>query len=677
MSEPIRFGGRGMVVAGVVCLLIVLFLQLAYVARQKSVTWDEANHIYSGYRYWTHADFGMNPEHPPLVKLLAAAPLMAMQLKVPALENRYFKMEAFLGGKDFVFLNDTDAILFRTRMSSALLTVLLALLVFLTAWEMFGTAPAFFALGLIAFDPNLLAHGALVTTDVGIACFLFATAYAFYRYVKKPSIWRVVLVGAAGGLALASKHTGILIFPMLALLVLCELIWGRRAAPDAAGKAVSSGKRAIRLIGASVLACIIAIGVLWAFYGFRYAARPGGLEIQPPLTQFVRGLTEERALLALARAHVLPESYIYGLADIRVMEGSFTSFLFGKIYPHGVWHFFPAVFAIKSTLPFLILLALAVLAVATHRLTGRREIFFLTVPPIMYFAVAMNSGTNLGVRHILPIYVFLWVFVAGAAWAFIRRNRRWAYVFSALMVFHVIASLRIAPAYMAYANEVWGGPANVHNLLTDSNVDFAGQLKTVKRYLDGRGVKDCWFAYHGQGPLDYRYYGIPCKPLPTSDAAAFGEMSMPPPAIDGPVLISATQLSGYRWGPGKLHPYAQFQDLRPSAAIEHGVFVYDGHFEIPLAAAYGNRLRAYSLLAAKDTERALTAAQEAVQLAPHLVEAHLTLMGVLQELGRTQEALGALERAIVLAKTVEPEFQEGLAARLEQYMERLRREQKK
>jgi len=429
MSESNRIGGRRMIVAGVVCLLIVLFLQLVYIARQESVTWDEANHIYAGYRSWTHADFGINPEHPPLVKLLAAVPLLAMQLKVPALENRYFKMEGFLGGKDFVFLNDTDAILFRTRMGSALLTVLLALLIFLATREMFGIAPAFLALGLITFDPNLLGHGALVTTDVGVSCFLFATIYAFYRYVKVPSIWRIVLVGMVAGLTLASKHSGILIFPILALLVLCELIWGKRATPDGAGNAVSLRKRAIRLIGASVLACIIAIGVLWAFYGFRYAARPGRLEVRPTLTQFVGGLSkpsEGRVLLALARTHLLPESYIYGLADVRMMESSFTSFLFGKVYRQGVWHFFPTVFAIKSTLPFLILFVLAVVAIATRRLKGRREILFLVIPPFLYFAVAMSFRTNLGLRHILPLYAFLTVLVAGAAWAFIQRNRRWA-----------------------------------------------------------------------------------------------------------------------------------------------------------------------------------------------------------------------------------------------------------
>ena len=156
---------------GVVCLLIILGLQLALSVRRESQTWDEGNHIYAGYMSWIHADFGLNPEHPPMLKLLATAPLLSLPLKAPKLQDRYFKEEAFLGGKDFLYQNDADMILFRTRMAAATLTLLLALLVFLATKEMFGTGAAFIALALLAFEPNLLAHGALVTTDAGF--FLF------------------------------------------------------------------------------------------------------------------------------------------------------------------------------------------------------------------------------------------------------------------------------------------------------------------------------------------------------------------------------------------------------------------------------------------------------------------------------------------------------------------------
>src|SRR6185312_7099253 len=96
-------------------------------------------------------------------------------------------------------------------------------------------------------------------------------------------------------------------------------------------------------------------GVLWAFYGFRYNARPDGLRLDPSLAEYVHPLkhVEAKGILLLARFHILPESYLYGLADVRAMANGMPSFIFGKVYEHGVWFYFPAVLAIKSTLGFL------------------------------------------------------------------------------------------------------------------------------------------------------------------------------------------------------------------------------------------------------------------------------------------------------------------------------------
>src|SRR5262249_5850154 len=162
-------------------------------------------HIYSGYRSW-HGDFGLNPEHPPLVKFVATLPLRFMQLNVPELQGRPYRLEAVLGGRDFIFHNDADKIVFRAQIAASIFTLLLLLMAFFSAREMFSPSAGFIALGLLIFDPTLLAHGALVTTDAGQACFLLASIYAFYRYVKAPSLSRLVITGGAVGFALASKH---------------------------------------------------------------------------------------------------------------------------------------------------------------------------------------------------------------------------------------------------------------------------------------------------------------------------------------------------------------------------------------------------------------------------------------------------------------------------------------
>ena len=655
---------RPWIAVGVAALLAVLLVQLVFSVRRNSITWDEDDHIYAGYMSWKHADYGINPEHPPLVKAVAAIPLLNMQLKMPPVQARNFKIEAFLDGKDFLFKNDADAILFRARMGAAIFTLLAVLLVFLAAREMFGLVAAFIALGLLVFDPSLVAHGAVVGTDVGLSCFMFATVYAFYRYVKSPSIVRLLTVGVACGLALASKHTGILLFPMLFLLALAEV--GR----DVVAKQFS-GRRLGRLALALVAITAIGVTILWATYDFRYQARPDGLQMNPPLAGFVQSLSrphDVKLLQTFARFHLLPESYIYGLTDVRSMADFYATYLLGKTYPHGVWFYFPLAFLIKSSLSFLILLAIAIWAIASRRLAAWREVLFLTIPPLFHLLVAMSSGINIGVRHILPMYLFFAVLIGGAMAKLIERNRAWVYAVVALLIFQAISTSRAYPAYLAYANELWGGPANVHNLLSDSNSDWGQQLKDVKRYLDRRGTKDCWFIYFAEGVVDSSYYGIPCKPLPTSDSLWVGEPANAPATIDGTVLISAGDLSGFEFGAGALNPYEQFKSLKPTAVIDYGVFVYDGHFEIPLAASISHSQKAESLLAAHQLPEALAEAQQAVTLAPNAVKPNSLLGDIYMTMHRPEEARPYYEKALQSAKNIEPEFQAGWVEPLERQL---------
>ncbi len=659
---------RALTVAGVVGLLAILVFQMALSIRQESITWDEDDHLYAGYMSWKTGDFGLNPEHPPMVKMLAALPILGMDLKVPPLQKRNFKLEAFLGGKDFLFKNDADTMLFRARMMASLLTVLLAVLVFLAAQEMFSTAAGFVALILLVFDPNLLAHGARVTTDAGLSCFLFASVYAFYRYVKAPTAWRLVVVGLATGLAFSAKHTGVLAAPMLIVLALCE-VWRSRGAENQGERTVSTGGRFLRMVGALAVVAAISLTVLWGFYGFRYAARPAGLELNPTSAEYLQQLSrpgEAKLLSAIAHYRLLPESYLYGLADVRMMADFYSSYLLGTTYPHGVWFYFPLVIVIKSTLPFLILLAITVWAIATGRLRCWREILFLTVPPVLYLVVAMSSRMNIGMRHILPMYPFLTVLIAGAAWTLIQRNRRWMYAIAVLVVFQIVTSLHAYPVYIPYANELWGGPSQTYKLLSDSNSDWGEQLKATKKYLDQRGVKNCWFVYFAEGVADYTYYGIPCTALPTSDAMWVNEKFYPPAEIDGPVLISAANLSGFEYGPGELNPYEQFKSLAPTAVIAREVFVYDGHFAIPKAAAIGHAQRAQDLLTAKQLPEALAEAQQAVALWPNAVNPNVVLGDVLMALGQSDQARQSYEKALMLAQTVEPEFQVGWVSTIQE-----------
>jgi 4-amino-4-deoxy-L-arabinose transferase-like glycosyltransferase len=644
-------------VAGFVVLLLVLAGELVQVARATSAAWDEPHHLYDGYTVWKTGDYGLNPEVPPLVKLAAALPLLREPQTLPVRQGRPIPNEAFLGAREFVFGNGGDRVLLPARLTCAGFTLALALLLGLAAWEIFGRAAGLVTLAFFVFDPNVLANGAMVTTDLASALFLFATIYAWYHYCKlgEWKSWRgwalLALTGVIAGLALAAKFTGILALPMLLLLALGEG-WLRR-----------SGREVARLLAGWVAIGAISLLVLWSFYGFRYAARPGGQALKPTLAEHVRQLekpADARHLLLLARGHILPEGYLWGLADTKIVAEESPSYFFGRVYWHGDRWYFPGAFVIKSTLPFLLLLVLLLIAIAWGRWRPYRELLFLTLPVVVYCYVAINSDMNIGMRHLMPIYGFLYVLAAGGAVFLAGRDRRWVGAIAVLLVWQIATTVRVAPNYMAYANEAWGGPSQTHRYLSDANVDWGQQLKQVKRYLDQRGIKNCWFAYFPDGAIDPIDYGIPCKRLPTADTLWWEHIPPPevPDAIDGPVLISDGDLEGIEFGSGVLNPYDSFRRMRPTTVLDYGVYVYDGHFEVPLASGLVHAQKAEDLLGADQVDAAAREAGLAVGLAPQSVQVQAAVGDVLAREGKKDEALVHYRAALVAATTVLPGLQE-------------------
>jgi len=655
--------------SAVIALMIVLAIELVVPARRQSSSFDEGAHTFAGYSYLTRGDFGMNPEHPPLVKMIAALPLLRWQVQYPNLPPMFFKLPCFIGAKEFFYSgHNADAMLFRARMAVAMLTIAAALVVFAAAYEMFDPMAALIALLLFVFEPNLLTNGFFVTTDMAVSLFLFATVYAFYRYVKRPSVWRLSVTSILAGLALASKHSGILWIPILCLVALAEIVRNDQTSLLCKGGRL---RCFLRLAGSLVLVGLISLGILWSFYGFRYQARPQGQVMIPTLAEYAADIPhpwEQKTILFAAQHRLLPESYLIGLTDVIVFPGKYmTMYLFGKLNRHARWFYFPAAFLIKSTLGFLLLLLLVPVAVVVHRNERWRELLFLLVPPGVYLLAATQSGFNIGVRHILPLYPFCVVLAAFAARRIAQHGRLWRYTVALLLVFHCVSSAHAFPNYLPYSNEIWGGSAKTYKYLSDSNVDWAQQLKSTKRYLDEHGIKDCWFDYFGRGWVaPPEYYGISCKPLQHSiDFISVGNV---PPHISGTVLISATELY-VLWGPGELNPYAQFQRLRPAAVIDGGIFVFRGEFDVPLASAVAHTRAALGVLfnptsSDMQLQQALAEVQAAVSLAPNDATTQAVLAGVLAKMNRIQEAEAARQRALALAQTIYPEFQDQLIADL-------------
>jgi 4-amino-4-deoxy-L-arabinose transferase-like glycosyltransferase len=637
----------------------------AFVVHRESLTFDEGNHMFAGYMMWHTGDYGLNPEHPPLAKLIATLPALGRHLWVPELKNRSFKAEAYIDGGEWVAHNDGDRnqLVFEMRMAAGVFALLLSLVVFLSAREMFGDWAGLAALALVAFDPNVLANSALVTTDIGVTLFFVASTWCFYRYVKQPTWTRLIVAGVVAGLLLSTKHSGILLAPMLVLLIVREVVVAEKG---------TRGRAALRLAGAFCVVAGLGVLVLWSFYGFRYAARPVGLKMSTTLAAFVTplGPTVSSIMNCMGRMRLLPESYLIGMVDVARMGRSYPVYIFGRNYAHGLWWYFPSVILIKTTLGLLALMVLAFFAMATRKLAAGREMAFVLAPAGVYLLTAIAFGMNIGSRHLLPFYGYLFIFAGAGAAALAVSSRRWRVVCAVLVAAHVISSLAVFPHFMAYANEAWGGPANAHNLLSDASVEWGEQLFQVKAWQDRHPDEECWFAYFVYPEFNPETYGIRCHHLPNSDTGWLGGAENIPPVIDGTVLLSASDMAATEEPNAILNPYRAFQQMKPDETIDYGVMIFRGHFDMRQAAAIARVQNASQALRGGDAATALRLAREAVAIDPAMPSSGMALGDVLARMGRKDEAHTAWENALLEARQLEPEAQAEFVPRLEARVKR-------
>ena len=180
--EERRFGGalRPANRAMVLVLLVVMAGEIFLSSRQESQASDESVHLYAGYEYWKHGDFGRNPEHPPLMKLVAAGILPLGPAEANTKDN--FKARDFDSGARFLQHRCGQAA-GAGRGMLLLFALGLALAVFAAGREMFGPEAGLLAMALLCLEPVLLGNGGLILTDMTLSAMMFASVYAFYRYM--------------------------------------------------------------------------------------------------------------------------------------------------------------------------------------------------------------------------------------------------------------------------------------------------------------------------------------------------------------------------------------------------------------------------------------------------------------------------------------------------------------
>jgi hypothetical protein len=546
-------------------------LNLVATTARKSITADELVLIPAAYYNLVTDDFQLVREHPPACKLLAGIPLLFLQPQEPRPDSLAPALTR--GDREWEyamrFWQDNraqfEAISFWSRVPMIALTVGLALLTFIFARDMFGARAGLFAVALFALEPTMLAHGRVVQTDVVAAFGLLLTVYALCRYWRVPDWKRAAVVGAAAGIAMLTKFSMIIVGPALLLIFISLLLFSRRRRSE------------IGLQG--LVAAVTLLLIVNAGYFFRHRALA-----KEDTDWIARSFPDDStAVLASVRAlrFVLPTDFLIGIYwQLHHSNDGHPAGLLGMYSQKGWWYYFPVAFALKTTIPFL-LVSLASLGWAIYRVGFKRDwqLLFLLVPFLFYTLFVMMSPIDIGVRYYLPAYAFLFISSGALLDHLLRKKlsrRTHLLLASSVLLLLVWAggeAMRAYPNYMPYMNQL--ASARPHWwYLSDSNVEWGDDAKELAEYLRARGETRTRALLLG-GYVTLGFYGVeyvdalaPAEPSPPRylalGASFLNGSTVPGQEIDGRQVSEAE----------RVNTFAEFRRRAPEAIIGDSIYVY-------------------------------------------------------------------------------------------------------
>jgi len=531
-----KVGWRKWEYAAVFLLLALMAVLSIASSREQSPTYDEVVHIPSGLSYLQKQDARLNLEHPPLLKIIAAVPLLFSDVRANYNDRSWcgaggLDCQWTFGKRFFTEWNHDPAhVVFLARLPMIFLTLCFALAVFLMARALAGAWGAMVSLGIFATSPFYLGYGSLVITDIGLALFCLLTAWLTAALWTKPSFVSLILLSAAAAAALLSKFSALLIVPSIALFWAWMWITGPRDRARLKSEVPeqpypSSRKVLLYLPAAGIFAILLTAGFYWLT-----CSQSSAREIVTARNSYVSASRPPERILA-ATAYVLAKHprwekplqplWLY-LGGIGYLNAGLSRpvYLLGKLHGHGVWYYFPVIAFFKlapgEVLLFLLLALLTALQLRSEHLNqespeqeantplmlsyaNRVRVRALMSFFFVFLAAAMRSKLNIGVRHIsvpLSILVVLLALIvpqvnviAGA------KQRKLIFSAIAVLVFSCfITAMAAFPYYISYFNDFRLGVPK-QEITTDSNLDwgqalpavaaFAAQQKIQTIYVEG------------------------------------------------------------------------------------------------------------------------------------------------------------------------------------------------
>jgi hypothetical protein len=573
----------------VVLLLAVHSGLLAWAAYRDSATWDEVGHFAAGLSHWYDRDFTLYRVNPPLVRLVAVAPValreprldlgpytpdlpraspflrddfLCGQRVAEALGPRYFRLLAF------------------SRWAVIPFSIIGGWVCYLWATDLYGGASGLLAAALWAFCPSVLAYGHLILPDVGAAAMGVAAMYLFWRWLRQPAWRRAAAAGVVLGLAELTKTTWLFLF------ILWPVAWLACRPPRTGNTRARWFRREGLQLGAMI---VLAVWIINLGYGYEGSFRPldsftfgsralTGAPLVPATPEAPPRITGNRFQGTwLGRAPVpFPSNYVRGIDFVKwEYERGYWSYLNGEWRLGGWWYYYLYAMLVKEPLGMWALGVLAVGCVVFWRRAyagpWRNEMLLLAPGVAVIALVSSQTGFNHHVRYVLPAYPFLFILISRVGKSFELGHRGVAVAVCLLLGWSIISSLTVVPHSMSYFNELAGGPKRGHWHLGNSNADWGQDLLYLK----------AWYDKHPEArPLQLGYdlplidprtmLGIDWHPVPVGPSG--DRAALEPPEGLGPK--PGWYAIGVNWLHDGHHRYDYFHDLVPVDWVGYTMPIY-------------------------------------------------------------------------------------------------------
>jgi hypothetical protein len=562
-----------------ILLLVLHALMLIGGAWRNSPTIDEVAYLTAGVSHWQLGTFDLCRVSPPLVRLVAALPVIACQ---PATNwNRYPTQEPsptyrtdFEVAIDFVKANENRifSYFFLARCACIPFSLLGAWFCFRWARDLFGREAGNIALALWCFSPNMIAHGQLVTPDCGGVTTGLLAAYYFWRWLKVPGWRHSIVAGLAFGLAEVTRSTWVILFALWPLL---WVVWNWMRLYHSNWPA--------RLRSAAELSVVLSLGlyILNGVYLFQGTLRPLGeyefistalagfntFDTQISGNRFRGGL--------LTRLPIpFPEDYVQG---IDTQKGDFDkkidSYLRGQWRRGGWWYYYAYALLIKVPLGTwgLILMGLGFACASRDYRSGWRNELMLLVPgATIFLLVSSQTGFSHHMRYVLGLFPFALIWISRIGRSFALGHRIRTIVAMGALMWSICSSVTVYPHSLSYFNEAVGGPLHGDWHLIDSNIDWGQDLFYLKRWLNQHPEADPIRVAYFPTIIDPKLAGIRYEwpPMDPRSHHLFALRSDEVGPRPGWYAISMVELHA------AANQYAYFLEFEPVARAGYSILIY-------------------------------------------------------------------------------------------------------